>query len=113
MEDSVVPTATAWRISRIVANHVEYGLGGADAKRLCILRHKKHVAALFDPDFANKLREALGARQGQGGAGLASMPVSTGDEQPPPQPGQFDDIVVFASATDRKSTRLNSSHTAI
>src|SRR5712671_6598457 len=57
MEDSIIPTATAWRISRIVANHVEHGLGGADAKRLCILRHEKHMAALFDPDFVNKFRE--------------------------------------------------------
>src|ERR1700680_3978411 len=99
MEDSIIPTATAWRISRIVANHVEHGLGGADAKRLCILRHKKHMAALFDSDFVNKFREALGARQVQGAAGLASMPVSTRDEHPPPEPGQFGDAVVFAAAT--------------
>ena len=57
------------------------------------------MAALFDPDFVNKFREALGARQVQGAAGLASMPVSTRDEQPPPEPGQFDNAVVFAPAT--------------
>ena len=31
--------------------------------------------------FVNKLREALGTRQVQGAAGLASMPVSTRDKQ--------------------------------
>src|ERR1035441_1777542 len=84
MEDSVVPTATAWRISRIVTNHVEHSLGGADAKRLCILRHKKHMAALFDPDFVNKLREALGVRQVQGAAGLASMPPEMSNRRQSP-----------------------------
>jgi len=31
MEDSIAPTTTAWRISRIVANHVEHALGGVAA----------------------------------------------------------------------------------
>src|SRR6185437_16146805 len=99
VENSVIPATAASRVSWIVTNHIEDGPHRAHAKGLSVLWHKKNMAALFDPNFVNKLREAGSARQVQGSAGLAPMPVAAGDEQLLPQAGQFDNGVVFGSAT--------------
>src|ERR1019366_8804310 len=99
MENPVIPAAAAWPVLWVFANYVEHRLRRAQDHRFGILRHEKHVAALFEPDFADKFRKAFSTGQIESTARLASVPVSTGNEQSLPMAGQIYDTIIFFPAT--------------
>src|SRR5215472_411426 len=99
MENSIVPTAAARGIFRIFANHVQHRLHDAEAQGFVILRHDNHVTALLGADLVDKLTKSFGAREIEGSTWLASVPVSTRDQQSPPATSQLNDAVVLNRAT--------------
>src|SRR6185312_5428989 len=59
----------------------------------------KHMTALLGTDLLNELTEGFGVSEIEGSTWLASVPISTRDQQSPPATGQCNHTVVLNPAT--------------